>query len=89
MKQTEKYLLTPEEEAEAGKEWFVKRHGGKSYNRFQAEALLNKALKCVGRWGNEDCFEHPYTSELPSEEFNRKRHRCPECWESLLKGEME
>ena len=42
-------------------------------------------LKKVVAWGEEECFEHPYESELPEEEYNRKRHRCPECLQSLKK----
>jgi len=33
----------------------------------------------------EECFEHPYDSDLPTEEYNRKRHRCPECWQTFFK----
>ena len=43
----------------------------------------NATREDVYKWGNEECFEHPYTSDEPDEEFNRKRHRCPECWEEF------
>ena len=46
--------------------------------------IAKKQLKEMVDWGEEECFEHPYTSKLKSEEYNRKRHRCPKCWQSLL-----
>ncbi len=48
-------------------------------------AIIQAQLKQVVEWGNEECFEHPYDSELPEEEYNRKRHRCPACWQTLKK----
>ena len=42
-------------------------------------------LKKVVEWGDEECFKHPFPSDLMEEEYNRKRHRCPECSQSLLK----
>lgn len=47
------------------------------------ELLFKAQLKKIGEWGEEECFEHPYKSNDPKEEYNRKRHRCPECWQSL------
>ena len=47
--------------------------------------ILKAQLKKVVEWGDEECFKHPFTSDLKEEEYNRKRHRCPECWQSLLK----
>lgn len=49
-----------------------------------ADAML-EGLRKVVDWGESECFEHPYNSDLPEEEYNRKRHRCIECWQSLLK----
>ena len=51
------------------------------------DIIAKAQVKKVGEWGNEECFEHPYNSDLPEEEYNRKRHRCSECWQALLKGE--
>ncbi len=48
------------------------------------KAIKKAQLKKVGDWGNEECFDHPFKSRLKSEEYNRKRHRCPECWQILL-----
>uniref|UniRef100_A0A6M3INN8 Uncharacterized protein n=1 Tax=viral metagenome TaxID=1070528 RepID=A0A6M3INN8_9ZZZZ len=48
-----------------------------------AKAQHEKDLKDLIEWGNEECFEHPYSSRAKGEAYNRKRHRCPECWESL------
>ena len=42
-------------------------------------------LRRIMEWGKAECFEHPYDSDLPEEEYNRKRNRCPECWETLEK----
>ncbi len=48
--------------------------------------LIAKAqLKAVMEWGNGECLEHPYRSRDKGEAYNRKKHRCPECWQSLLK----
>ena len=41
--------------------------------------------KKIYEWGDEDCEKHPYTSRSKGEAYNRKRHRCPECWQELLK----
>ena len=49
-----------------------------------AKIIRNAQLKKVVKWGEGECFSHPYTSKLKVEEYNRKRHRCPECWQSLL-----
>ncbi len=67
-------LLTPEEILEA-------YHGRVSDIREVAKAQLKKVVE----WLHEECFDHPYESELPSEEYNRKRYRCFECWQALLK----
>ena len=48
-------------------------------------AIAKEQLKQVVEWGNEDCHEHSYRSKLKREEYNRKRHRCFECWQDLLK----
>ena len=48
------------------------------------QRVAEAQLKKVYEWGNEDCFDHPYRSRIKSEEYNRKKHRCPECWQSLL-----
>ena len=51
------------------------------------DIIAKEAVKKVGEWGNEECFEHPYNnSNQPEEEYNRKRHRCPKCWQTLLKA---
>jgi len=53
------------------------------YGKAVARAQHQQDLKDFVEWGEKDCDEHPYSSRLKSEEFNRKRHRCFECWESL------
>ena len=40
----------------------------------------------IFKWGNEECFEHPYSSRAKGEQFNRKHHRCPDCWQTLKGG---
>ena len=50
-----------------------------------AQAALEYGVRQVMKWGDKKCDEHPYRSTLRSEEYNRKRHRCPECWQSLNK----
>ncbi len=50
-----------------------------------AQAAQLDGASQVREWGDEKCDEHPYRSTLRSEEYNRKRHRCPECWQSLNK----
>lgn len=47
------------------------------------EKRVREIRKDFIEWGNEECFEHPYSSRAKGEAYNRKRHRCPECFESL------
>ena len=54
-------------------------YSAKEHDKVVAQAQLKNVVK----WGDEDCFQHPYESDLPEEEYNRKRHRCPDCWQSL------
>lgn len=42
-------------------------------------------IREVVEWGNVECYEHPYDSDVPGEEYNRKHHRCLECWQAKLK----
>ena len=72
-------LLTDEEITKAFNHGV--RHGDGTY---PPEAIAKAQLKKVVEWGEEECFEHPYKSNIKSEEYNRKRHRCFECWQSLL-----
>jgi len=47
------------------------------------KAQQHQDIKDFVEWGNEECFEHPYSSKAKGEAYNRKRHRCPECWVTL------
>ena len=55
----------------------------------ELEVVAEAQLKKVMEWGNEDCEEHPYTSRSKGEAYNRKHHRCPECWQGLLEEVKE
>lgn len=68
--------------------WLRKTDLEKARDNFTKDIILrtrSQAFREVMEWGNEECYEHPYTSHLKGEEYNRKRHRCPECWQAQLK----
>ncbi len=68
--------------------WLRKTDIEKARDNFTGDIILrtrSQAFREVVEWGNEECYEHPYTSHLKGEEYNRKRHRCPECWQAQLK----
>jgi len=54
----------------------------------KVKAKLEDTIKQIVEWGDEDCFKHPYSSRAKGEAYNRKHHRCPECWQGL-KGMVE
>ena len=90
-KELEKCLLTKEEEAEAGGKWLPERWEEKSYNDFQAEALLLKAYPIIKKavteeikkWFEESCSEHAQDFEGKA---RVKRKFCRTCWQSLWGG---
>ena len=57
--------------------------GQKEIYLVKADQIIPLVRADIAKWGNEECFEHPYNSKLKHEEYNRKRHRCPECWKSI------
>ena len=61
---------------------YLETENSRVYSR-GTKAQYQLCIKDVYEWGNEECFEHPYSSRTKGEGYNRKRHRCPECWQSL------
>ncbi len=54
-----------------------------------AKAQHQQDIEDFIEWGEEECFDHPYSSRAKGEAYNRKRHRCPECWQALKQLKRE
>ncbi len=53
------------------------------FHRKIARKAEQGTLRQIVEWLEEECIEHPFWSALKEEEYNRKKHRCPTCIESL------